>query len=185
MEWARRPLFFMANERLAERFEHIEAAIVPLVEREGFELVDFELKRGPKRALLRITLDRAGVERYVGSLKEARARPAGERGVTISDCARMSKLIGPILDVEDLVPSPYNLEVSSPGVNRPLRTPSHFARAVGLTVRVKTRVPVDGDKLFIAELLEADDERLVLGVGERRVEVPYRHVSKANIEFQF
>ncbi|TNF36596.1 MAG: ribosome maturation factor RimP [Deltaproteobacteria bacterium] len=187
MRWARARLFLfgiqVAQERLAETIERIEALVLPVLTREGLELVDLEYKRAPKRFMLRLLVDRAGRTRYQGSARDP--EPPGE-GVTIDDCVRVSKLVGPLLDVEDVIPTAYTLEVSSPGVNRPLKTPAHFKAAVGLMVRLKTRVPVhQADSFFIAPLTEADDERVVLDVRGTPVEVPYRLVASASIEYQF
>lgn len=174
----------MATERLAETIERIEALIEPLLAAEGFEFVELDLNRGSKRYLLRLTIDRAGRTRYFGSAKEAREHGEAD-AVGIADCIRVSKLISPLLDVEDLIPTAYTLEVSSPGVNRPLRTDAHFKVAQGLMVRIKTRAPVAGESFFIAKLIEANDDGVVLDVREERVEIPYRLISKANVEYQF
>jgi len=182
MRWARARLFFwtMATERIAETIDRIRQAIIPLLEREGYELVELELKRGPKRHLLRITVDRAGITRYRGSAKDE-----GDDGVGITDCVKVSKLLSPTLDVEDLIPTAYTLEVSSPGVDRPLKRPEHFERAIGLTIRVKTRVPVAGESFFIAPLTEVTDEGIALDVRGRRVDIPFRLIGQANIEYRF
>jgi len=173
----------MVQERLAETLERIEALVRPALEREGFELVDLEYKRGQKRYLLRLLVDRTGRTRYRGSVRDP--EPV-EDSVGIDECVRISKMVGPLLDVEDVIPIAYTLEVSSPGVNRPLKTVEHFRAAAGLMVRVKTRVPVaGGDSFFIAPLAEVDDERIVLDVRGNRVEVPYRLVASASIEYQF
>jgi ribosome maturation factor RimP len=89
-----------------------------------------------------------------------------------------------VLDVEDAIRSAYNLEVSSPGLDRPLKTPHHFRLASGLTVRVKTRVPIDGENFFVAPLLKADDEEVVLSVRGAEVRIPYRHIRQARLEVQ-
>lgn len=172
----------MARERLAEDIARIEALVIPLLEREGLELVELDYQRAPKRYLLRFTIDRAGRTRYRGSASDPEPL---EEGVGVADCARVSKLIGPLLDAEDVIPTAYTLEVSSPGVNRPLKTPAHFRAALGLMVRVKTRVPVGGDSFFIAPLAEADDEQIVLDVRGTRLEVPYRLIGAAHVEYQF
>ncbi len=174
----------MGNERLAETIDRLIGMIEPVAAREGFELVDLVLNRGPKRYLLRVMIDRAGRVDY-----KPPARVPGETlatdGVSVTDCARVSKLISPLLDVEDLIADAYTLEVSSPGVNRPLRTPSHFRRAVGMKTRVKTRVPVDGESFFIAPIATADDEAVTLDVRGESVVVPYRLIQRANLEFEF
>lgn len=178
------------TERLAEQIARLRALAEPVVAREGFELFDLELKRGPKRFLLRITIDRPGDQPYLG---QAPHRVAGaesvlqEQTVGIEDCSRISKLLGPLFDVEDVLPSAYLLEVGSPGVNRPLKTPAHFKRAVGLEVRVKTRVPAGpaNESFFIAPLVAAGDDALTLDVRKTPVEIPYRLVQQASIEYKF
>lgn len=172
-------------ERLAEQLARLHAITEPVLAREGFELFDLELKRGPKRLLLRITIDRPGDAPYRGTApKEGEPLP---ETVGIEDCARVSKLLGPLYDVEDVLPSAYLLEVGSPGVNRPLKTPAHFARAVGLDVRVKTRVPVGptNESFFIARLVSADADALTLDVRGNATQIPYRLVSQASIEYRF
>ena len=172
-------------ERLAEQLTRLRAITEPVLAREGLELFDLELKRGPKRLLLRITLDRPGDAPYRGSAVKA-GEPLPET-VGIEDCSRVSKLLGPLYDVEDVLPSAYLLEVTSPGVNRPLKTPAHFKRAVGLDVRVKTRVPFppSNETFFIAPLIAAGDDALTLDVRGTAVEVPYRLVTQASIEYRF
>ena len=81
--------------------------------------------------------------------------------------------------------SKYTFEVSSPGINRPLKTPRHFALAQGMQVRVKTRVPVGDAKFFIAPLTEVDDDGITLDVRGEPVHIPFRLVAKANLEFEF
>ena len=169
----------MGDERLAENMTRLEELIEPVVNGEGFELVDLTYKRASKGFLLRLIIDRPGRDSYRAP------RTDEERvafGVTIDDCAVVSRAVGPALEVEDVIPSAYTLEVSSPGINRPLVRPSHFALAAGMKVRVKTRVPVEGEKFFIAELVSAQDDHIVLDVRGEEVEVPYRLVSKANLE---
>ncbi len=172
-------------ERLAEQLARLRTITEPVLAREGLELFDLELKRGPKRWLLRITLDRPGDAPFRGSAPKP-GDPLPET-VGIEDCSRISKLLGPLYDVEDVLPSAYLLEVGSPGVNRPLKTPAHFKRAVGLDVRVKTRVPLapSNETFFIAPLVAAGDDALTLDVRGQSVEIPYRLVTQASIEYRF
>lgn len=175
----------MSEERFAETMERLHRLVEPVLEREGLELVDLELKRGPKRYLLRVTIDKAGKTAYRG----AAARDKDELGdeVSIDDCTRISRELSPLLDVEDVIKASYLLEVSSPGVNRPLKTPRHFKLAKGLDVRIKTRTPVgpNNDSFFIARLDEAGDDGITIDVRGRGVEIPYRLIAKANIEYRF
>lgn len=178
------------SERLAEQIARLRALTEPVLAREGLELFDLELKRGPKRFLLRITIDKPGDSPYLGRAPHKGnddGPPVVPDTVGIEDCTRISKLLGPLFDVEDVLPSAYLLEVGSPGVNRPLKTPAHFKRAVGLQVRVKTRVPVGPSKetFLIATLTAAGDDGLTLDVRKTAVEIPYRLVAQASIEYQF
>jgi ribosome maturation factor RimP len=129
--------------------------------------------------MLRLMIDRPGRESY-------RAPTSDEErvafGVTLDDCAVVSRAVGPALEVEDVIPSAYTLEVSSPGINRPLVRPRHFALAAGMQVRVKTRIPVEGESFFIAQLKSASEDHIVLDVRGEEVEVPYRLVAQANLE---
>ena len=181
------------SERIAEQMSRLRGLIEPVVQREGLELFDLELKRGPKRLLLRITLDKPGDAPFRGNApkKSDEVPPEGLGQIGIEDCTRISKLLGPLLDVEDVLPTAYLLEVGSPGVNRPLKTPAHFKRAVGLEVRVKTRVPVgptgapQNESFFIAPLTAAGDDTITLDVRKTPVEIPYRLIQSANIEYKF
>lgn len=172
----------MADEQLAETIERLTAVIEPVLEREGFELVDLVYRSGGKRHLLKVMVDRAGRTSYAPPTHEAgRNQPPT---VGIDDCTRLSKTLSPVLDVEDLIPRAYTLEVSSPGLDRPLKTPTHFQRAVGLPVRVKTLVPIEGVSFFQAPVAEADDETVVLDARGGRVEIPYRLVESARLEVE-
>lgn len=176
----------MSEERLAETIERLHRLVEPLLAREGLELIDLELKRGPKRALLRVTIDKADRTAYRGSAVRDPDAPLSEE-VGIADCTRISRELSPLLDVEDVISTAYVLEVTSPGVNRPLKRVRHFKLAVGCDVRIKTRVPMppSNESFFIARLLEASDESIALDVRGARVEIPYRLISQAHIEYRF
>lgn len=178
----------MSEERLAETMERLHALVEPLLAREGFELVELELKRGPRRYLLRVTIDKAGRAAYRGAAVRhdgEDATPLDEVG--IDDCTRISRELSPLLDVEDVITAAYNLEVSSPGVNRPLKTPRHFALAKGLDVRLKTRTPFgpSNETFFIARLTDVRDDGVTLDVRGTSVEIPFRLIAQANIEYRF
>ena len=176
----------MSEERLAETIERLHRLVEPLLEREGLELLDLELKRGPKRYLLRVTIDKVGKAAYRGSAARSEDEVLPDE-VGIDDCIRISRDLSPLLDVEDVIKSAYLLEVSSPGVNRPLKKPHHFKLAQGLDVRIKTRTPVapTNESFFIARLIEANDEGIVIDVRGQRVDIPYRLIAQANIEYRF
>jgi len=102
-------------------------------------------------------------------------------GVTVDDCERVSHAVSAVLDVEDPIPGQYTLEVSSPGLDRVLRTREHFARYVGETVRVETNVAIDGRKRFSGRLTSAGDEAIELDVEGRKVTIALAAVHKARL----
>lgn len=126
--------------------------IRPVVERAGLELVDVAFGREHGRKVLRVTVDRDG-------------------GVDLDTIATVSEQVSRRLDVEGFDPGGYALEVSSPGIERSLRTSAQFGRAVGQQVEVRTRVPIDGGTRLRGELVAVDDEAIVIAAsdGERRV----------------
>ena len=173
----------MTNERLAETIDRLTALFEPVLEREGFEIVTMHVGRDRRVFALKMMIDRLGRAHYAPTVSED-----GERvtdGVTVDDCARVHRLLKAIIDGEGVLGDDYSMEVSSPGVNRPLTRPEHFEKATGLKVRLKTRVPIAGTDFFIAPLVSAGDEGVVLAVGDEQVDVPYRSISKANVEHEF
>ncbi len=172
----------MSVERIAETIDLLEAIVAPVVAQEGFQLYALEYKGGAQGKLLRVLIDVPGRTSYAPPARTRHDGPVELGGVGIADCARVSRALGPALDAGDAIPTAYNLEVSSPGVNRPLTRPEHFGPAIGMKVKVKTRVPVEGEKLFVAPLVAADDEAIVVAVGDRQVAIPHRLVRAANLE---
>lgn len=128
----------------------VEETIRPVVEGAGLELVEVSLHRGQGRSLLRVTIDREG-------------------GVDLDAIAEASQRISRRLDLQGFDPGPYSLEVSSPGIERPLKAPQDFTKRVGERVKVKTAGPVDGAQSFTGTLVEAGPEsvRIATDQGER------------------
>ncbi len=143
----------------------------PLVVAEGLELVDVEFLREQAGWILRVFID----------------KPGG--GVGLEECSLVSRSLDAALDVEDFIPHEYSLEVSSPGLNRPLKKPEHFARAVGKKVKVKTFGPIGeppGRKNFSGTLTDAKPEQITVEVeGAGAFTIPLREIAKANLEFEF
>ena len=131
----------------------------------GYTVESVELLGSGAKLLLRISIDKEG-------------------GVTIRDCELMSREIGALLDVEDLIPSRYHLEVSSPGLDRPLKGPADFKKQTGKLIRVTTRKPFDGQSLLIGRLQKAEDNSFLIAVGEKELEIPYDAVAKARLEIE-
>jgi ribosome maturation factor RimP len=128
-----------------------EALVRPVVEGAGFELFDVAFGGGAAgRPTLRVTVDRDG-------------------GLDLDTIASLSEKIGRRLDLENFGEGRYELEVSSPGIEHPLKTPAHFTRAIGSQVKVKTDAPVDDARVHQGVLLAADEHRIELDVdGGRR-----------------
>ena len=106
-----------------------------------------------------------------------------EGGVTIDDCQRVSREVEAILDVEDPITGPYTLEVSSPGLDRPLKRPEDFKRYEGRIARVVTLEPVDNQKFFVGEILEAGDDAIVMLMPtDKKVDIEYKKISRARLE---
>jgi ribosome maturation factor RimP len=108
----------------------------PVCTDSGYELVDVEYTRGPSGWIVRVYIDRRPDLAHV------------QGGISFEDCTRLSRQLGAVLDVEDPVPHAYSLEVSSPGLDRPLRTAAHFQRYLGETAKVVLAEPLGGRRNF-------------------------------------
>jgi ribosome maturation factor RimP len=146
--------------------EEVRQVIEPLLQSQGFELVDLEYQREPQGWILRIYLDREG-------------------GVTLDDCADVSGEIGAVLEVKDVIPNPYVLEVSSPGLTRPLKKPEDFNKFSNRLVKIKLYEPLEGRKNFKGTLLGLEGEKVRLEVEGRVYELPLQGIAKANLEIEF
>ncbi len=133
----------------------------PAIRELGLELVEVEHVHAPGGAVLRLYIDREG-------------------GVTVGDCAAVSRELGHLLDAEDLVPGRYFLEVSSPGVDRVLRRPEHFERFRGSEVRVRTKEPVAGRRRLAGKIVSCSSETLCVQCETGEViEVPLDLIERA------
>jgi len=140
----------------------------PVVVTAGLELVDVQYRPEGGRAVLRLLIDRS------------------TGGVTIDELARVSREVGHLLDAHDAVPGRYNLECSSPGLNRPLIKPEHFRRAAGQRVYVRMRAPIAGRRQFRGVLAAVGDEAATVDDPDAgRVELAFADVERANIEHDF
>ena len=146
--------------------EAVEALASPVLEAHGLTLVDLEVKGGGRRFLVRFFVDRSG----------------GPGGVGIDDCRRFSEEIGDLLDVSNLIPGSYDLEVSSPGLDRELRKDRELRWAVGKRVRVWTREPVDDRREFDGDLVEVGEAFLTLAEVAGQRQVPRALLAKVRLE---
>jgi ribosome maturation factor RimP len=137
----------------------------PVAAGEGMEIVDVEFRREGSRAgkVLRIFLDKEG-------------------GPTLEDLTRISRRLNEIFDEGLQVEGSYVLEVSSPGINRALKTPEHFARFIGKRVRVRTRDLIEGRRSFLGTLKEATPGEIVVETDGRDYRIAYAVIEKANYE---
>ncbi len=144
----------------------VKDLLIPILEEGGFELIDVEFVREPIGWVLRIYAD----------------RPEG--GITISDCQWISERIGTLLDVEDLIHHPYNLEVSSPGLDRPLKTRRDFERHIGTVVKIKTQEPLDNQRNFKGKVISTSDKSVTVHDVSRnaKVEIPYENIKSARVD---
>jgi len=128
----------------------------------GFEILAVELAGRGKNTILRVYID-------------------GPDGVTLDDCARVSHQLSAILDVEDPIPDAYTLEVSSPGLDRPLSKRQHFEAAIGKQVKVQTNDYVQGRRRFTGALTEVTHDMVVVDVDGESYELPFRLIAKARL----
>ena len=159
-------------ERVREIAERVGAS-------SGLEIVEVEMRGGGNARRLRIVIDRPST--------------GADGGVTHADCANVSREVGTILDVEDVVPGgSYTLEVSSPGLDRKLTRAVDFERFVGSRVKLMTREPINGNRHFEGKLENFQNRRLTLDVSaaskknvaksaEPKVEIEFANVEKANL----
>ena len=137
-----------------------ETLIRPVIEGSGLELVDVAFRRESGRRVLRVVVDREG-------------------GVDVDTIAELAEKVSRRLDVEGFAPGPYALEVSSPGIERPLKLPRDFARRVGDNVKVKTTTPVEGRTNITGELVSADDDGIVVSVAGGELRVRHADIASA------
>lgn len=137
----------------------------PVAETQGMEIIDIELRREGSRSgrVLRFYLDKAG-------------------GPNMEDLSRVSRQLSELLDTHDVVEGAYTLEVSSPGINRPLKLPEHFTRFIGKTVRVRTRELIQGRRSFLGRLLEVSNDKIAVSQDGARCEIPFSLIEKSNYE---
>lgn len=147
----------------------LRTLIEPVVTGQAYELVDVEWKTETGQQVLRVFID-----------------AIGKNAVGLDDCANVSRELSAVLDVADIMPTRYNLEVSSPGLNRPLRKESDFQRFIGQRAKIRTRTAVDETRRnFSGTLLAVEDGRVRIDVGDRTYDLLVSDVEKANLVYEF
>jgi len=147
----------------------LRALLEPPVDALGYELLHLEYAAMRGRNVLRVYIDAPG-------------------GIRVDDCEAVSRQLSELLDVEQPLPGAYALEVSSPGLDRPLVTPEHFRRHTGRRARIVMHAPPGGDagrRRYTGELLEADERRVVLRIDGERHELAYSEMRAARLAPSF
>lgn len=141
---------------------HLWELFEPVVSGMGYDLIEIEHFPNPKHGVLRLYIDKEG-------------------GVNVDDCSSVSRQISALIDVEDPVSGQFNLEVSSPGADRPLRRLQDFQRFTGSLVKLKMVMPLEGQRNFKGRLLEASEETVVIETDDEEISLPMSAVDKARI----
>ena len=146
-----------------EIVDRVRAIADPIISDEGMELVDVEYRRESRGWVLRLYLDKEG-------------------GVTLDDCKRISQEVGRSLDVEDFIQIPYALEVSSPGLSRPLKSEKDFMKYRHSLIKVKTLDPIQNRRQFKGRLLGVSANQIEMEVEGEIFQIPLSNMAKANLE---
>lgn len=141
---------------------NVHDIIEPVVLALGYELVGIEYMPQGKHSLLRVYID-------------------SEDGITLDDCSRVSHQLSGLLDVEDVIKGQYNLEISSPGLDRPLFSAEHFQRFAGHEAKIRLSVPQGGRRNYQGILRGVQDGAVLLDMDNQQVSVPLNAIDKANL----
>ena len=167
-EWADGPLFFSEmRPEVRDIIRQVETLATPLIAEAGIELWGIDFRPEPGRWVLRLALDR-------------------ESGVSLDELTRVHRELSDLLDAHDPVPWRYTLEVSSPGINRPLLRPDHYRRFRGERVRVHTHRERQGRRVFVGRLEAVEEPHIIVRdetVGDTLV--PWEDIRKATVEHDF
>jgi ribosome maturation factor RimP len=157
----------MANKKNGSVADVVTALAIPLAQQLGYSIWDVEYVREGADYYLRITID-------------------NEEGITIDDCETFSRAIDPILDEADPIADSYHLEISSPGVERDIKTPAHIEYCKGEKVEARLFAPLNGSRVHTGILEGMDEEgRVVLTVGENTIAIPRASISRMTTVFEF
>ena len=168
------PLFSFKGPEMADVVGQIRSMASRVAASYGLEIFDVQFRREAHGMVLRIQIDRPG------------PAATAEDSVSVEDCAKVSRDLSAILDVEDVVPSAYTLEVSSPGLDRPLRHADDYRRFAGRRAKLVMRQAVDGQTFFRGTLGGIDDGRVLIDADDKkRHRVPLGVITRANLEVEF
>lgn len=156
----------MTEEIRKEVQRRVEDIADSLLKDDGLELVDLEYRREGRRWVLRLFIDKEG-------------------GVTVEDCATVSRELGDILDAKDAIPEAYVLEVSSPGLNRRVRKREDFSRFVGRKVEVRLTALRDGRRKMVGTILGVEGEAVVVAAPEATYTIALEDIARATLVYEF
>lgn len=142
--------------------DRLQDLLEPVITDLGYELVLLEFAPSTGYAMLRLFID-------------------SPEGITVEDCTIVSREVAGVMDVEDPISSPYQLEVSSPGIDRPLTKPEHFERFLGEDVRVQLLAPMNGRKRFTGVIAGSSDESVTITTELGDVELRYSTIERARL----
>lgn len=154
------------SNRILSITEQVADLVEPALEDMDFELVDVEYSSWYGKWVLRLYIDK-------------------EEGVTLGDCARISREIGDLIDVKEIIIQKYVLEVSSPGLDRPLKKEKDLERAIGKKIKVKTVATLKGRRNYTGFLRNFQEGILYMELESGPIELPWREVDKANLVYEF
>ncbi|MEO5357323.1 MAG: ribosome maturation factor RimP [Nitrospirae bacterium YQR-1] len=148
-----------------ETLKKIRNLVEEVAKRSNVEVAGIDVKGQGRRTLLRLTLDKEG-------------------GITLDDCERVSREVAVILDVEDMFPNSYTLEVTSPGIDRLLKGKKDFIKNIGNLLNVVTAEKIANGNFFRGRLQSVEENSITLSDGKKLVEIPIDNVSRAKVEIE-
>lgn len=143
--------------------QSVANVVSPIVGEEDLVVYDIYWTKDLGRRILRVLLEKR------------------EGFITLDDCSRVSHAIEDIIEVKGIISGPYDLEVSSPGLDRPLRSADHFQKVLGKTIKLKTKVPFEGRQNYKGLLKKMDENILTMEIDKKNYEVSFESVAKANL----
>lgn len=160
---------FVAKGKREQVRERVIELVEPVLKSEGYELVEVEFIGSSRSSILRVYIDKPG-------------------GISLDDCTDVTHVLSPLLDVNDPIESAYDLEISSPGLDRPLRRPADYEKYAGKKVKIKTFGPLasgDNRKVFPGVLVGFESGVVTVAVDGREFSIPHEAIAKANLVYEF
>jgi ribosome maturation factor RimP len=151
--------------------EKIMVLAQALADRRGFEIIEIKFAGRGRRSLLRITIDKT-------------TEDLPRSGISLDECTKFSREIEALIEEAELINGPYNLEVSSPGLDRPLTAISDFTRNKGKDVRIFTNEKLFDRDIFIGKIIDVSENIVKLGIDDNELEIPFEKILKARLEIK-